>query len=370
MQKTGWLVATLLALAISGCDSSLSSSYSYSPVQREAYRPTAEPRTTETTHPVPETTEVKPTVPLSEPKVSATKASPVVPPAETVSTPKYKLVRGNPSVKKIALTFDDGPHDGYTQDLIRVLREFNVPATFFLIGRNVVKHPELAKLAKENGFELANHTYSHTRLASLTDDEIRAELLGGADEIAKATGFRPTFFRPPGGEYDKRVEAIAAELSMTMVLWTADAGDFTTPFGNPSPQTIEQKVLRYVSPGGIIIMHDPMPGTLKVLPSLITSLRALGYEFVTVSELASDPKAITWGGPRIKSSHKSAVQAISEQGRYPTVTPFEETNASPEQRTASTTSPQGAADQGIDPGSEGGKNDQKQERRSQSRQGH
>lgn len=346
-------MAALCALIIVGCETSLTGSYSYAPPNR--YEPSPESTEAITSPELDGVAPVEPTPLDSHP------VRPVTPPTVKTSSKvtatgfKAKLVRGNPDVKEIALTFDDGPHDGYTQQLIRVLKEFNVPATFFLIGRNVEKSPELAKLALDNGFELANHTFTHTRLVSLTDEQIKQEIVKGADAIEEATGVRPTFFRPPGGEYDARVEKIAQSLGVTMVLWTADAGDFTTPFGNPTPTAIEQKVLRYINSGGIIIMHDPMPSTLQALPSLITSLRALGYTFVTVSELAQDPKAVTYGGPRIRKSHTSAVQALAEQGRYPTVSQFEETNASPEQRATNEAPSQRAAHQRTDQRSQGGK---------------
>lgn len=269
-------------------------------------------------------------------------------PAKPTVVP-VKLVRGNPRLKKIALTFDDGPHAGFTEELIRILQQFKVPATFFMIGRNIDANPTLARAAFDAGFEIANHTYTHHRLLTLADYDVKVEIERGADAISKITGERPRFFRPPGGEYDQRTLDICKDLQMTMVLWTADAGDFTTPFGNPTADQITQKVMRYASPGGIVIMHDPMPPTLKALPGIITSLRALGYEFVTISQLAAEPNAITTGGPRIKASSKATVQSLSDQGRYPTTNH----NASPEQRVKNEASPQGRADQGIDQGSQG-----------------
>ncbi|MBL8066049.1 MAG: polysaccharide deacetylase family protein [Chthonomonadaceae bacterium] len=292
---------------------------------------------------------VKPIAPKTEALTSTIpeKSTKVEEPAIPV-----KLVRGSNKTKKIALTFDDGPHKGFTERLLAILKELDVKSTFFLIGRNVEASPELAKQAFDAGVELANHTYTHTRLSELTDLEVKYEIERGADEIAKATGYRPKYYRPPGGEYDSRVEKITKELGMTMVLWTADAGDFTTLAGNPKTSAIVSKVLRYAGPGGIIIMHDPMPSSLEALPLIVTTLRTMGYEFVTVSELAREPGAVTTGGPRIRPSAKSTVQSLVQSGRYPKGNLYEEYNADQEQRTEGQEAPKGTADQRVDQNSQ------------------
>lgn len=272
-----------------------------------------------------------------------------VPPGQ----PSVKLVSGNPKIKKIALTFDDGPHRGFTERLLALLKELNVKATFFMIGRNVDEAPDLARAAQNAGIEIGNHTYTHSRLATLNDESIRDEITKGAKAIELATGQPPVFFRPPGGEYDDRVINIVRELGMTMVLWTSDAGDYTTIFGNPSMESIKKKVLSQVKPGAIIIMHDPMPGSLQALPSIVTTLRALGYEFVTVSELAADPGAVRTGGPKIKPNKLASVQALVNEARYPMPKSKEDKNANSEQGTAGTATPKGKEDQGTDPRSQG-----------------
>ena len=97
-------------------------------------------------------------------------------------------------------------------------------------------------------------------------------------------------------------------------------------------------------------MHDPMPGTLQALPAIVASLRSQGYEFVTISELASDPNAVTKGGPMIKPNKDSAVQALVNQTGYPKVQTKEDTNASSKQGTKGTTTTEGTKGQGIDQG--------------------
>lgn len=290
--------------------------------------------------------------------------------AKGPALPSVKLVSGNPYLKRIALTIDDGPHRGFTDQLLRILKELNVKATFFMIGRNVDEWPELARLSHEEGFEIANHTYSHARLATLSEEAIRDELVKGADAVERATGVRPTYFRPPGGEYDDRVIKIVRELGMTMVLWTADAGDYTTVTGNPSEDAIKAKVLRYIKPGAIVIMHDPMPESLRALPSIVTTLRAMGYEFVTVSELAADPMAVRIGGPRIKPNAKATVQALVNEARYPLPKSTEDKNANSEQGTSGATPPKGKEGQGTDQrGQSGGQGKQGHQIKPQTREG-
>ncbi len=258
-----------------------------------------------------------------------------------------KLVRGDPRIRNIALTFDDGPHAGFTDVLVRMLAQFKVKATFFMIGRNVDENPDLVREARAAGIQLAQHTYSHTRLAMVDDYTVRSELLLGAEAVERATGIRPRYFRPPGGEYDERVTRIAQELGMTMVLWTADAGDFTTSAGNPSSESIYRHVMKTASPGGIVIMHDPMPSTLVALPSIIMGLRAKGYQFVTVAELAAEQGAIRTGGPRIKPLRSLAVQSPAvKRGYYRRNSP-EEHHEDSEQRIANASPAKRGASQGT-----------------------
>src|ERR1043166_691893 len=102
-----------------------------------------------------------------------------------------KLVRGNPDRKVVALTFDDGPHGPATERLLDILRKENIKATFFLVGKMVEKHPDLAQMEAAEGHEMANHTYDHTRLVGLTPEQVENELKGGALAIGKAVGSPP-----------------------------------------------------------------------------------------------------------------------------------------------------------------------------------
>jgi peptidoglycan/xylan/chitin deacetylase (PgdA/CDA1 family) len=207
-----------------------------------------------------------------------------------------KLVRGDPAIRDVALTFDDGPHPEYTPQLLAILAREHVPATFFVIGKMVMPHPELVRDELEAGHEVANHTFSHLLLPRLPDTKmIEKELVTGSEAIKDADPkvAAPLFYRPPGGEYDQAVIDVAEKHHYTMVLWTDDPGDYS----NPGAGFIERDVLRDVSNGAIILLHDGVQETIDVLPQIISKLKERGYRFVTVSEMAKQPGAIRIGGP-------------------------------------------------------------------------
>jgi len=108
-------------------------------------------------------------------------------------------------VLRAALTFDDGPKEGYTEELLAVLREKNVKATFFLLGVDILSRTDEVKKISANGHVIANHSMTHQNLKNMTFDEIRAELKGCSDLLESITGKRPRFMRPPGGQYNNNV---------------------------------------------------------------------------------------------------------------------------------------------------------------------
>jgi peptidoglycan/xylan/chitin deacetylase (PgdA/CDA1 family) len=192
-----------------------------------------------------------------------------------------KLIRGNPREKLLALTFDDGPHPVFTDKLLALLKQENVKATFFVVGKMVEKNPDLLKDIVRNGNMVGNHTFSHVTLTKIPLNEIRAEYEACNDIVEDVVGQKMRFCRPPGGDYDRHVVKAATEQGLTTVLWTDDPGDYA----NPGTHTIERKTLDRLSNGGIILLHDGIQETLDVLPQIIAYARDHGYRFVTVDEL-------------------------------------------------------------------------------------
>jgi peptidoglycan/xylan/chitin deacetylase (PgdA/CDA1 family) len=197
------------------------------------------------------------------------------------------LAHGDPKLKEVALTFDDGPHPLWTPKLLDLLKSLNVHATFFLVGKMVDKYPSLAMREVAEGHEIANHTYNHPNLTKLTPVQVQDELRRGADAIRRAVGYTPVFFRPPGGQYNAATLETARAMRLTPVLWTANPKDFL----HPTPDLVEQRLLSAPASGGILLCHDGIEETMRVLPDVVSRLRAKGYTFVTVSELAQHVKS-------------------------------------------------------------------------------
>ncbi|MBH0242261.1 polysaccharide deacetylase family protein [Streptomyces cavourensis] len=183
--------------------------------------------------------------------------------------------------KCIALTFDAGPGED-TPELLDILKEKKVSATFFLLGRNhVLKHPETVRRIQDEGHEVANHTWTHKILTDEEPEEIRAELEKTQEAIEKITGKRPRLMRPPQGRTDDQVSRISKELGLSQVLWSATAKDYST---NDSA-LITRRILDQAGKDGIILLHDIYKGTVPAVPGIIDALQKDGYTFVTVPEL-------------------------------------------------------------------------------------
>lgn len=189
--------------------------------------------------------------------------------------------------KKIALTFDDGPHYKKTPAILDLLEKYNIKVTFFVVGSNAKKYPDIIRREIACGHEIGNHTFYHSRLSKCTDDEIRSEIAKTEDFLMETAGYQPKVFRPPEGVYSRKVVEIAAGMDYDIILWTVDTRDWA----KASTQSIVSNVKSNVRDGSIILFHDfTVNGThtIDALEILIPELLSAGYEFVTVSELICD----------------------------------------------------------------------------------
>ncbi len=191
------------------------------------------------------------------------------------------LMRGNVKNKWLALTFDDGPHPIYTNALLSILKKEKISATFFVVGFMAEKYPDLIKAEVVDGHLVANHTFSHVTLTHLPLDEVLTEYRACDDVIVRITGRKPTFCRPPGGDYDRSVVKAATVDGLVTVLWTDDPGDYAQPGTN----IIEKDTLKRLENGGIILLHDGVQQTLDVLPQIIEHAKRNGFKFVTVDQM-------------------------------------------------------------------------------------
>ena len=185
----------------------------------------------------------------------------------------------------IALTFDDGPHPIMTERLLQVLQEEHVPGTFFIVGKMAARYPLLVQEIARQGNELANHTYNHYRLTRLDNAKVLDELDQTREVIRRITGQDTILFRPPGGDYTRRMLRATTKAGYRMVLWTT----LTNDFRGVSSRVIYRRVMDGAQDGGIILMHSGMKNTVDVLPEVIAKLRQRGYHFVTVSQLMGLP---------------------------------------------------------------------------------
>ncbi len=195
---------------------------------------------------------------------------------------KFVLRRGVGQAKRVTLTFDDGPHPSYTPQLLEILREKKVKATFFVIGHMADKYPDLIKQISADGHEVANHTYSHVTLTKIPPEEIDVEYKANNDVIKRLTGKAARYCRPPGGDHDQEVLRRAGSLGLTTVLWTDDPGDYN----NPGPDVLFERETKALSPGGIILLHDGSKDTLATLGKFIDEARSQGYEFVSLDAIS------------------------------------------------------------------------------------
>ncbi len=199
-----------------------------------------------------------------------------------------RIAHGDRSSKRVALTFDDGPHTGFTPRLLEILKQYDVKATFFVVGTQAEKHPELIRLEAGEGHLVENHTYHHVSLTKIPAKFVAEEIAACSDVLSQILGRQPEYFRPPGGDYDRDIARIAYALGCKTVLWTDDPLDFK----HPNAQALLQRTLRRVRPGGIVLLHDGVEETVDMLPKLIETLRAKGYEFVTIDKFDS----FRWSG--------------------------------------------------------------------------
>ncbi|MDD6490673.1 MAG: polysaccharide deacetylase family protein [Firmicutes bacterium] len=197
------------------------------------------------------------------------------------SVPTMGKAVSNVDSKKIALTFDDGPHPYYTEQLLKGLKERNVKVTFFITGQNVEAYPEIVREIYEDGHLIGNHTYYHTQLTSQNEDAFKQELIKTNEIIKKVTGEDTIYVRPPYGSWNKEFEK---ELNMFPVLWTIDPLDWCSS----NVSCIVRNVCSKAGENDIILMHDQYKTTVTAALEVVDELTKEGYEFVTVDELMFD----------------------------------------------------------------------------------
>lgn len=183
--------------------------------------------------------------------------------------------------KVVALSFDAAWGNEDTQILIDTLNKYKINTTFFVVGDWVDKYPESVKALFDAGNEVMNHSLNHAHFSKLSSEEIIADITACNEKIAAVTGVTPTLFRCPYGEYDDNVINTINNMGMTAVQWNIDSLDWK----GLSASEIQNRVLKNIEPGSIILFHNAAENTPEALPGIIESLLADGYKIVPISQI-------------------------------------------------------------------------------------
>lgn len=199
---------------------------------------------------------------------------------------KFGIARGNPFIREVVLTFDDGPRETGMQEIDAALSSFDVKATFFLVGKFAERYSNVTLMLNRQGYELANHTYTHPKLYRDRTAHIVRQI-ERCDEVLERLGIRRTrFLRPPGGHFNMEIFNAVRRMNIQLGLWSLNTADYT---GRPASQ-IYNLIASSVGNGDIILMHSGTPNTVEALPRIITELHRRGFTIVRLEDM--------WNGGR------------------------------------------------------------------------
>jgi peptidoglycan-N-acetylglucosamine deacetylase len=212
----------------------------------------------------------------------------MVPRINLFSTAPTHLPAENQLRNEIALTFDDGPYETTTEQILQILKKEKVRATFFCVGSRVEQHPDLARRIVEEGHTIANHSYSHRVLPALHRSAINDEVLRTQEIIRRVTGVVPLLFRPPKGYKSRKLERAVAGAGLRMVGFSYPMFDVA----NPPADAIVRRASQKMSAGDILLFHDQTPRTggepssvVQALPKVIGDLKSRGLTVVRLDNI-------------------------------------------------------------------------------------
>lgn len=197
----------------------------------------------------------------------------------------------------VAMTFDDGPHPTLTPALLDMLKGRDIRATFYVIGRNAARYPDIIKRIVDEGHEIGNHSWSHPFLSRLGPEGLFRELDRTSDAVYKAVQRIPTTLRPPYGALtDHQAHIIARDREMPTILWSVDPEDWR----RPGSSVVARRIVNRSRPGAIILTHDIHSPTVRAMPTALDGLADRGFEFATVSMILGrrDWSKLRWRLPQ------------------------------------------------------------------------
>lgn len=185
----------------------------------------------------------------------------------------------SPNLPVVALTFDDGPNPRFTPQILDILYEQQVRATFFLVGQQMEGQDWLVRKIAASGHEIGNHTDSHPDLTTLEEPQILEEIQKTQETLGEILpDYTMKFLRPP---YGRQNETVCQSSPLPLILWEVDSGDWE----EPQAEAIYAAVMENIQDGDIVVFHDDNPETVKALEQILPALKARGYQFATVSTL-------------------------------------------------------------------------------------
>ena len=205
--------------------------------------------------------------------------------------------RGRTTMPYIAMTYDDGPHPQNTPRLLDMLRERNIKATFYVIGRSVNMYPHIVRRIVAEGHEIGNHTWTHRKLTVLSDASVRQEMNSTRDAIVAACGVKPRTMRPPYGALRQSQRAwIYKEYGYPTILWNVDPEDWK----RPGVSVVASRIINSTRNGSIVLAHDLHKPTVDAMPATLDGLLRRGFKFITVSQLLAlnPPASMTQTSPQ------------------------------------------------------------------------
>ncbi len=194
----------------------------------------------------------------------------------------------------VAMTFDDGPHPNLTPQLLDMLAARGIRATFYVIGRNAARYPQILQRMVAEGHEIGNHTWSHPSLFGHSDASVLNQIDRTNQAVYAAVGRPPVTMRPPYGNlYDRQRLMLFQARAMPTIIWSVDPQDWQ----RPGSSVVSQRIVRNCHSGGVVLAHDIHSATVRAMPSALDGVTGRGFRFLTVSELIGWPR---WDRRRLR----------------------------------------------------------------------
>ena len=193
------------------------------------------------------------------------------------------IAMGNSEKNIVYLTFDNGYEAGYTASILDILKANDVKATFFITAHYLNSQPDLVKRMVEEGHIVGNHTVNHHSMPSLTEEEIKKEIMDLHHSVLELTGYEMKYMRPPKGEYSERTLSLSNSLGYTTVMWSLAYDDW-----DENKQGREEygktKILENIHPGAVILLHGTSKDNMNILDTCIKEIKNMGYEIKSIDE--------------------------------------------------------------------------------------